>query len=278
METVSSLQDLILSMEQGTRLHISVVFFVPVHPLLHLDFSHVIHSSPVCNAVKERLHGLRRCMLCKKLATERARRGEAFGGFCIHGIYEYCQPVRTENGVSAVVFCGNAVPDESRFIRKNEPYDVRSLLPTVETSLPEAFCCRTAEAVASYIQLLLTYYPVPAADKVGYLIQRLRDYAEENFLNDLSLESLAEAFHYNEKYLGRRFKEATGTSFRQYVNTLRLKYARTLLRTTPQDVLTVALSSGFSNVSYFNRLFKTAYGITPTEYRRNACPSSADIH
>ncbi|MBP3300651.1 MAG: helix-turn-helix domain-containing protein [Clostridia bacterium] len=267
MENISSLQDLILSLEQGTRLHISVVFFVPVHPLLQLDFSHVIHASPACDHVKERPHGLRRCMLCKKRATERARRGEAFGGFCIHGIYEYCQPVYSEDTVSAVVFCGNAVPDAQRFAEKNAPYDVKPLLPTVETSLSESHCRRTAETVASYAQLLLARYPIPAADKAGYLIQRICAYAEENFLEDLSLGLLADALHYNEKYLGRKFKEATGTSFRQYVNSIRLKYARTLLRTTPQDILTVALSSGFPNVSYFNRLFKESYGITPTEYR-----------
>ncbi|MBO5221361.1 MAG: helix-turn-helix domain-containing protein [Clostridia bacterium] len=270
MQVVSSLQDMILSLEQGTHLHISVLFFVPVHKILQTDFPHAIHSSPFCDAAKQRPRGMYRCMRCKTYATEKARRGEAFGGFCINGVYEYCQPVSVEGQTVAVVFTGNLVSDAKVFAFRNFPYPVAGFLPHMETSLTPAHCRRTAETVASYVRMLYQQFPIPASDRSGYLVQRMKEYAADNFLFDLPLSRLAELFHYNEKYLGRKFKEETGETFRQYVNLLRLRHARKMLHTTTSDVVEIALASGFDNVSYFNRLFKARYGITPTEYRKSA--------
>ena len=270
MDSLSTLQEMILSLEAGTNLHISVLFFVPVHPVLQTDFPHVIHSSPFCDGAKERPRGMKRCMRCKNYATEKARRGEAFGGFCINGVYEYCCPVSVDGTVIAVAFAGNLVPDSEAFARKNAPHSVTEFLPRMETHLSEEQCRRTAEAAASYVRLLYQQYPVPAADKTGVLVQRLREYGDANYLYDVSLSQLAELFHYNEKYLGRIFKQETGQSFRQYVNSLRLKHARRLLRTTPMEIVDVALSSGFGTVTYFNRVFKERYGYPPSEYRKRA--------
>lgn len=268
MESLVPLRDLILSLERNTKLHISVLFFDPVHPLLQTDYAHAIHSSPFCDGAKERPRGLHRCMRCKNRATQKVRRGEAFGGFCINGVYEYCQPVSVEGRVVAAVFVGNVIFDAKDFAFRNFPHSVAEFLPSMETSFSEEDCRRTARTVASYARLLFQQHPVPSAEKMGYLVRRLREFAENNYLYDVSLSQLAELFHYNEKYLGRIFKGETGISFRQYVNRLRLRHACRLLRSCPDDVVEIALASGFGNVSYFNRLFRSAYGISPTQYRK----------
>lgn len=83
------------------------------------------------------------------------------------------------------------------------------------------------------------------------------------------LGAMAELFHYNPKYLGRRFKEKTGQSVSQYCNRRRLERAATLLSGSDGSVLRIATELGFNNVTYFNRLFKEHYGLTPTEYRKD---------
>lgn len=60
----------------------------------------------------------------------------------------------------------------------------------------------------------------------------------------------------------------TGQGFTEYLNAYRLNTAAELLRTTDDTVLAVAEQTGFKNLSYFNRAFKTHYGLTPKEYRR----------
>ena len=65
----------------------------------------------------------------------------------------------------------------------------------------------------------------------------------------------------------RWFKKMTGQGFTAYLNDHRLNLAAELLRITDATVLDIAGRVGFDNLSYFNRLFKRRYGMTPREYR-----------
>ena len=56
-------------------------------------------------------------------------------------------------------------------------------------------------------------------------------------------------------------------SFVQYLNDYRLEVAAKLLTTTSDDIINIAINTGFDNLSYFNRCFKKKYGITPGKYR-----------
>ena len=62
------------------------------------------------------------------------------------------------------------------------------------------------------------------------------------------------------------FKETMGMSFVQYLNDYRLEVAAKLLTTTSDDIINIAINTGFDNLSYFNRCFKKKYGITPGKY------------
>ena len=64
------------------------------------------------------------------------------------------------------------------------------------------------------------------------------------------------------------FKKHMGVPFVCYLNDYRLTMAARALAETQEDVLTVALDAGFPNVSYFNRLFKRKFQMTPLEYRK----------
>ena len=263
-----SLNDLIRSLEYGTKLHISVWYFDPVcHELLLPSPEHIMHSSPFCDAAKSRPGGYTRCTRCKKQANAKAlRTRRPFEGYCIHGLYEACVPVEYEGRVVCVVYCGNAAPDPDLLRAKNANL-AEEFLDTVDCTATPRDCRRMADAVAGYIRLLLSQLPPAAPDRSDYLIRNLKQYAESNYLYEIRLSDLAQIFHYNEKYIGRIFKKETGTSFRQYVNSLRLDHARKLLSTTDLSVLDISLRCGFNNVTYFNRVFKERFGRTPGQIR-----------
>jgi mannose-6-phosphate isomerase len=65
----------------------------------------------------------------------------------------------------------------------------------------------------------------------------------------------------------REFKKYYGTAPGEFVNSERLNFAQNLLRTSNLTVLETALESGFSNLSWFNELFRRVYGTTPLQYR-----------
>lgn len=66
----------------------------------------------------------------------------------------------------------------------------------------------------------------------------------------------------------RFFKQTMGMPFTTYLNDYRLTLAAKSLLETHKAVLEIASECGFDNLSYFNRIFKKKYGITPSSYRK----------
>ena len=90
----------------------------------------------------------------------------------------------------------------------------------------------------------------------------------QNHFKDVTLESLAEAFHLSGPYLSKYIKAKTGSTFQEAVRSARLKRARTLLKDTSQTVESVAAAVGYENVEHFDRIFKKVYGMTPVQFRK----------
>jgi len=84
----------------------------------------------------------------------------------------------------------------------------------------------------------------------------------------LSLTSLSEQFHYSREHLSREFKNQYGIGLIKYINDVRLERARALLsKSTP--VNEVCTRVGFFDDSYFIKIFKHKYGMSPKKYSMN---------
>jgi AraC-like DNA-binding protein len=92
------------------------------------------------------------------------------------------------------------------------------------------------------------------------------DYIDSHFSDpELSLRKVARALHISPRYL-QRFLEASGRSFTAHVNELRLKLSLIMTKRGERMVRIsdVALHAGYSNISHFNRLFRSRFGDTPS--------------
>lgn len=98
-------------------------------------------------------------------------------------------------------------------------------------------------------------------------IKAILTYIDDNYKREITIEEIAGFCHYSKSYFMKFFKEIMGTSFIQYLNDYRLDTAARLLLETSDNIMTIALESGFENLSYFNRSFKKKFGITPGKYR-----------
>ncbi len=95
------------------------------------------------------------------------------------------------------------------------------------------------------------------------------EYINDNFKNPIRLDDLAQHLSVSKYVVSRRFNSAVGCSIEQYTNSIRIDYAKNLLRFSKLPITEVALESGFENISTFYRVFKDLGQGTPKEFRKN---------
>ena len=101
-------------------------------------------------------------------------------------------------------------------------------------------------------------------------IKVIIDYINENYMNNITIDELAETVNLSKHYFMRFFKKYMGMTCIEYINDYRLNIASNMLLTTRYQITEVAASIGITNLSYFNRIFKKKFHMTPKEYRISA--------
>lgn len=89
-------------------------------------------------------------------------------------------------------------------------------------------------------------------------------YIREHFTEDLTVETIASQAGFSRYYFSRQFKSITGMTVIEYVLFLRCRHAKELL-SQGQSVSKVALECGFSDLSYFTKVFKRCFGVLPSK-------------
>lgn len=100
------------------------------------------------------------------------------------------------------------------------------------------------------------------------LIDHINQYINQNMTSVISHAELAATLHCSVGHLRKRFRSTYGISLGDYVTTLRLQRAKTLLLQSKLLVKEIAFECGFTNNSSFNRFFFKSLGCTPLDYRR----------
>lgn len=95
----------------------------------------------------------------------------------------------------------------------------------------------------------------------------LMDYIDEHYMEDLTLEKVADEIGFSKFHFSRLFKQYTNFTFCDYLTHRRIKAAQVLLCNPELSITEIALQSGFSSISTFNRIFKQETNCTPSEYR-----------
>ena len=93
------------------------------------------------------------------------------------------------------------------------------------------------------------------------------NYINQHFQEPLTLEEVAAISGFSRYHFTRIFKQCMHMTFYEYLNQKRVAKAEELLITTDQSVTEIAMNSGFSSISSFNRTFKSLKGCSPTVYR-----------
>lgn len=100
-------------------------------------------------------------------------------------------------------------------------------------------------------------------DKLKTVLQ----FIQEHYRQTVTVREMADLCHFSEYHFMRFFKRHMNMTCIEYLNQYRLETAAQQLAQTELPVTRIALETGFNNISYFNRIFRKKFGITPKEYR-----------
>ena len=110
---------------------------------------------------------------------------------------------------------------------------------------------------------------IPVSDqRAQEKARQILKFIEQHYSEPLSIQKMAEASGFSQSHFMKFFRQTFGTSFTDYLNSYRLTMASRLLLASEDTILTVAADTGFENLSYFNRLFKRRFHMTPSQFRR----------
>lgn len=107
------------------------------------------------------------------------------------------------------------------------------------------------------------------ADSVNSVILAAQKYANENYMNAVTLTDVASHVHMNEIYFCAYYKKKTGISYITYLTQVRINKAKELLADEKIKISSINLMIGYKNKSHFYNVFKEySNGLTPLEYRQ----------
>ncbi len=139
----------------------------------------------------------------------------------------------------------------------------------IEEALYDRICGReicTHLLNALLLELFRTAQGDPGREKPD--AREILNYIAAHLGRKIPVRELSETFHYHRNTVNRLVKEATGLSVGAYIQSLRLREAKKLLRFTRKSVEEIAFLTGYSSAAFFCLQFKEKTGLTPARFRR----------
>ena len=127
----------------------------------------------------------------------------------------------------------------------------------------DSLCHMLQEIVETFSECMFPHL----SSKNNDCIKKAISYISEHFNAPLTLEEVAAHVHLHPAYFSTLFKNTTGTSFKNYLNNVRIEESKLLLSNTDYSIIDIAIAVGFEDQSYFSKVFKKYTGITPKQFR-----------
>ena len=253
-----------------------------------------IHTCAACMVAKSGQATHSDC-IANKIAVNRIgmRRRRSFSGMCHVGLNEIVIPLTHQGIVLGIFYFGSVLLKETAgasHSRLKSYCQTRSL--DFETfrrallSVPQMSKSEFA-GLSSHVDLLLriaailveqsglpmaTYKSEQAADrlvlkKIPNLVQAAARYIDRHHVNAVSLQDIAKHLHCSPHYISRSFSRYYPGGISGYLRKVRLDHAVKLIQLGRYNMGEIGFMVGFENQSYFIKVFREAYGISPGQFR-----------
>ena len=224
--------------------------------------------SPFCEHINENKEEHDRCIECDRLACHRALTDKSTYIYkCRYGLTEAVSPLYNFGSLSGFLMMGQVAESEEA-AREAE----RLAGDPIGTEDSCGVAVVDPDMVSSYVKIMticaeyLTLSNSVAGEK-RTVAKEARRYIEKNLGKKFGIADVCRAVGCSKSTLLTAFKREFGTTVNSFVNDKRLERAEGLLYEGKKSIAEISLECGFSDQSYFSKVFSAKFGIPPTEYR-----------
>ena len=164
----------------------------------------------------------------------------------------------------------NRSPNGMRFFDNNG--EVKSIVNNVITEFEsrEAGYLECIRCLIAQI-LIITMRKISKSEvyaKESPIIKEITDDIKNNYREKLLLSDYAKKYNYTISHFSKKFNEEMGVGFTEYLQRIRIEQSCRLLESREKSVSEIAMDVGYTNVKFFNKVFKQLVGITPKQFQK----------
>lgn len=139
-------------------------------------------------------------------------------------------------------------------------------LPVIDNILQSTSYRQTERVLDGFLNTYIEQLN-PVVHHIPDPIRDALQYIQDNYQHPLRLFEVAEVIHLNKSYFSQLFQKTLGVSYSEYLETLRIRSAKRLLRVTSKSTAEISEIVGFSSQNYFAKVFKSCVGVSPSQFR-----------
>ena len=236
---------------EGSFSHLSTGLIAALSP-------YMTHNHPYCRYVKETGYH-KQCMKNQKQIIAALEGKDSIFHTCHACVSELLYPIRSEQKHVR----GFVAVSAYRGTEEDGCIHDATLFSTLHRAEPPKKLADTLiPPLCMMIEQMIHIQPEEGESE----FKKILNYLAENHTH-ITLDALAAHFRRSRSHISHLFKASTGISLRAYCNELRLLDAKALLQSTNLSISEVAYEVGFEDASYFIKLFREKYGISPRRYQ-----------
>lgn len=224
---------------------------------------------PFCRAVNSIPEEHSACVQCDRAAClEAMSKGSTYVYRCRFGLVETVSPLYNFGALTGFLMMGQVARNRED---AEEAVRLLSEMCSVSTT-PESVPAVSENMIRSYSRIMtvcaeyLTLSGAVAGASPS-VAEQAKKYISENLQRKLRICDICSSLGCSKSTLLSTFKRKYGTTVNAFITDSRLERARSLLSAGESSINEIALECGFSDQSYFSKVFSARYGISPSEYR-----------
>lgn len=172
-----------------------------------------------------------------------------------------------DNGFQSYIYTRFVCANLLKILFQGLPGEDEQLIANVE----QLYACSRFQDIEMIIDRTMKRLEekLTVSDPPNRVISIVEQYIQSHYMEELSLDILADKVYLTPHYLSSIFSREKGTGINRYIKNVRMEKAEEMLLETNMKINDICKSVGYSNLSYFCKAFRNEYGVTPEKYREH---------